>query len=126
MYILSNNKLSTGADACKTKKSFQVPRIGVPDDKISQYVALNFYVDKELQAPSEVACKRACEVESEFLCRSALYRSDKSSYNCQLFHLDHRSLPDGPSTFLTAERPLIDTGDTAGSYFENYCDQCKL
>ncbi|XP_059480335.1 uncharacterized protein LOC132199546 [Neocloeon triangulifer] len=117
------NLCLNGADACKGKKTFQAPRIGVADDKISQYVALNFYIDKELQAPSEAACKRACEVESEFLCRSALYRSDKSSYNCQLFHLDHRSLPDGPSTFLTAERPLIDTGDTAGSYFENNCDQ---
>ncbi|KAF4520956.1 hypothetical protein B566_EDAN008767, partial [Ephemera danica] len=38
-----------GGEACKGKKTYSAPRIGVPDEKISQYVALNFYVDKELQ-----------------------------------------------------------------------------
>lgn len=45
-----------------------------------------------------------------------------SQYNCQLFHLDHKTLPDGPSTYLNAERPLIDGGERIGSYFENACE----
>jgi len=36
--------------------------------------------------------------------------------------LDHKTLPDGPSTYLNAERPLIDNGERIGSYFENICE----
>jgi hypothetical protein len=70
------------------------------------------------------ACRLACEIENEFLCRSFLYKGSPqgSQYNCQLFHLDHKTLPDGPSTYLNAERPLIDNGERIGSYFENLCE----
>lgn len=37
------------AQACKTNRIFQVPRIGVAEDKVSQYAGLHYYVDKELQ-----------------------------------------------------------------------------
>lgn len=107
-----------------------MPRIGVADDKVVQYAGLHYYTDKELQVQSESACRLACEIENEFLCRSFLYRGapQGSAYNCQLFHLDHWTLPDGPSTYLNAERPLIDNGERVGTYFENFCESkgCKL
>lgn len=105
-----------------------MPRIGVADDKIAQYAGLHYYTDKELQVQSESACRLACDIENEFLCRSFLYRGapQGSAYNCQLFHLDHWTLPDGPSTYLNAERPLIDNGERVGTYFENYCESEKL
>ncbi|KAJ9576458.1 hypothetical protein L9F63_006671, partial [Diploptera punctata] len=111
--------------ACKGNRPYQIPRIGVSDDKVAQYASLHYYVDKELQVTSESACKLACEIENEFLCRSFLYRGPPvgSSYNCQLFHLDHKTLPDGPSTYLNAERPLIDNGERVGTYFENTCEK---
>ncbi|XP_043469810.1 uncharacterized protein LOC122503370 isoform X1 [Leptopilina heterotoma] len=114
-----------GKDACKTKKKFVSPKIGVSEEKINQYAGLNYYTDKEHQVQNESACKLACEVETEFLCRSYLYRGPPMSntYNCQLFHLDHWTLPDGPNTYLNAERPLIDNGDRIGSYYENYCEK---
>lgn len=101
-----------------------MPRIGVADDKVAQYAGLHYYTDKELQVQSESACRLACEIENEFLCRSFLYRGapQGSAYNCQLFHLDHWTLPDGPSAYLNAERPLIDNGERVGTYFENYCE----
>lgn len=82
----------------------------------------------ELQVTSEISCKLACEIESEFLCRSFLFKGPPigSSYNCQLFHLDHKTLPDGPSTYLNAERPLIDDGQRVGTYYENYCESKKI
>ena len=100
------------------------PRIGVSDDKIAQYAGLHYYTDKELQVQNESACKLACEIENEFLCRSYLYRGPPlgTAYNCQLFHLDHWTLPDGPNAYLNAERPLIDNGERIGSYFENMCE----
>nr|CAD7442675.1 unnamed protein product [Timema bartmani] len=77
------------------------------------------------QVTSESACKLACEIENEFLCRSFLYRGPPlgNTYNCQLFHLDHKTLPDGPSTYLNAERPLIDNGERIGTYYENVCEK---
>lgn len=73
---------------------------------------------------NEAECRLACEIENEFLCRSFLYKGPPigAQYNCQLFHLDHKTLPDGPSTYLNAERPLIDDGQRIGSYYENYCE----
>ncbi|XP_011347131.2 uncharacterized protein LOC105284944 isoform X1 [Ooceraea biroi] len=114
-----------GKEACKFQRIFQMPRIGVADDKIAQYAGLHYYTDKELQTQSESACRLACEIENEFLCRSFLYRGapQGSAYNCQLFHLDHWTLPDGPSTYLNAERPLIDNGERVGTYFENFCEK---
>ena len=69
------------------------------------------------------ACRRACEIENEILCRSFLYRGPPTgtAYNCQLFHLDHVTLPEGPLAYLSPERPLIDTGREAGVYYENVC-----
>ncbi|KAL1138899.1 hypothetical protein AAG570_008961, partial [Ranatra chinensis] len=116
-----------GNQACKTNRIFQVPRLGVADDKVAQYASLHYYVDKDLQVTSEAACRLACEIENEFLCRSFLYKGAPagSSYNCQLFHLDHKTLPDGPTTYLNLERPLIDDGQRVGSYFENYCEKAS-
>ncbi|XP_033227208.1 uncharacterized protein LOC117179470 isoform X2 [Belonocnema kinseyi] len=114
-----------GKEACKTKRKFVVPRIGVSEDKIAQYAGLNYYTDKELQVQNESACRLACEIENEFLCRSYVYRGLPlgSTYNCQLFHLDHWTLPDGANAYLNAERPLIDNGERIGSYFENICEK---
>nr|CAD7197088.1 unnamed protein product [Timema douglasi] len=111
--------------ACKGNRNFQIPRVGVADDKVAQYASLHYYIDKELQVTSESACKLACEIENEFLCRSFLYRGPPlgNTYNCQLFHLDHKTLPDGPSTYLNAERPLIDNGERIGTYYENVCEK---
>nr|CAD7396529.1 unnamed protein product [Timema cristinae] len=75
--------------ACKGNRNFQIPRVGVADDKVAQYASLHYYIDKELQ----------------------------------LFHLDHKTLPDGPSTYLNAERPLIDNGERIGTYYENVCEK---
>lgn len=76
-----------------------------------------------LQASNEAACQRACQVENEFLCRSYLFKETSAGleYNCQLYHLDHFSLPDGPSTFLTTDRPLLDDGEPIGKFVENIC-----
>jgi hypothetical protein len=76
------------------------------------------------QVTSESACRLACEIENEFLCRSFIFKGPPvgTAYNCELFHLDHKTLPDGPSTYLNAERPLIDDGQKIGNYYENYCE----
>lgn len=110
--------------ACKNSRIFQTPRIGVPDEKVAQYAGLHYYTDKELQVTSEPACRLACEIESEFLCRSYLYlgQPQGNQYNCRLFHLDHKTLPDGPSAYLNGERPLIDHGEPTGQYSENFCE----
>ncbi|KAL4141546.1 hypothetical protein QTP88_004171 [Uroleucon formosanum] len=114
-----------GNQACKGNRVFQVPRIGVADDKVAQYASLHYYNDKELQVTSESACRLACEIENEFLCRSFIFKGPPvgTAYNCELFHLDHKTLPDGPSTYLNAERPLIDDGQKIGNYYENYCEK---
>ncbi|XP_036339172.1 uncharacterized protein LOC118748682 [Rhagoletis pomonella] len=113
------------AQACKNNRSFAVARVGVSEEKVAQYVGLHYYTDKELQVTSESACRLACEIETEFLCRSFLYlgQPQGSQYNCRLFHLDHKTLPDGPSTYLNHERPLIDHGEPIGQYFENACEK---
>lgn len=116
------------SQACKNNRSFQSPRIGVADEKVAQYAGLHYYTDKELQVTSEPACRLACEIESEFLCRSYLYlgQPQGSQYNCRLYHLDHKTLPDGPSTYLNGERPLIDHGEPTGQYSENQCESMFL
>ncbi|GBP89807.1 hypothetical protein EVAR_64785_1 [Eumeta japonica] len=112
------------AQACKAQRVFTAPRVGVAEDKVAQYAGLHYYTDKELQVTSESACRLACEIESEFLCRSFLYLGTPhtAAYNCRLYHLDHHTLPDGPSAYLNAERPLIDDGEPIGRYFENFCE----
>ncbi|XP_068200882.1 uncharacterized protein tyn [Palaemon carinicauda] len=111
------------SESCQGERDYLEPQFGVPVDRVSHYVDMHYYVDKELMANSDAACKRACEIENEFLCRSFLYKGPPTgnSYNCQLFHLDHFTLPDGPSTFLSTDRPLLDNGERTGTYFENVC-----
>ncbi|XP_049887185.1 uncharacterized protein LOC126381758 [Pectinophora gossypiella] len=113
------------SQACKGQRVFTAPRVGVAEDKVAQYAGLHYYTDKELQVTSEAACRLACEIESEFLCRSFLYMGapHSAAYNCRLYHLDHHTLPDGPSAYLNAERPLIDDGEPIGKYFENFCEK---
>jgi len=108
---------------CADQRTFSPPRVGVPDSKIALHVNVHFYTDKELMANSAAACQRACEIENEFLCRSYLYLGPPtgSQYNCRLYHMDHWTLPDGPSTFLLNDRPLIDNGGRIGTYYENRC-----
>jgi len=112
-----------GDGACEDDRTFTTPRIGVPDQKIALHVNVHFYTDKELMANSAAACQRACEIEAEFLCRSYLYLGppNGAQYNCRLYHLDHWTLPDGPSTFLLNDRPLIDNGGRIGTFYENRC-----
>lgn len=113
------------SQACKNTRIFQTPKnIGVADEKVAQYAGLHYYTDKELQVTSEPACRLACEIETEFLCRSYLYlgQPQGAQYNCRLYHLDHKTLPDGPSTYLNGERPLIDHGEPTGQYSENLCE----
>nr|XP_027218455.1 uncharacterized protein LOC113810982 isoform X1 [Penaeus vannamei] len=109
--------------ACRGDREYEQPQLGVPINFVSHYVDMHYYVDKELMANSVAACERACEIENEFLCRSFLYKGPPTgnTYNCQLFHLDHFTLPDGPSTFLSTDRPLLDNGERTGVYYENVC-----
>lgn len=111
-------------EACKANRIFAPPKIGVKDDKIAQYAGIHYYSDKEMIVPNESMCKSACELENDVLCRSYLYRGAPkgNSPNCHLFHMDHWLLPDGPSTYLNAERPLIDDGKRIGVYYENHCE----
>ncbi|KAI9563139.1 hypothetical protein GHT06_010596 [Daphnia sinensis] len=111
------------ADGCRGVRQYAVPSVGVAEDRVAQHADVYFYVDKELLASNEAACQRACQVENEFLCRSYLFKETSAGleYNCQLYHLDHFSLPDGPSTFLTTDRPLLDDGEPIGKFVENIC-----
>jgi len=115
-------------NSCADDRTFSSPRIGVPDQKIALHVNVHFYTDKELMANSAAACERACEIESEFLCRSYLYLGPPggAGYNCRLYHLDHWTLPDGPSTFLLNDRPLIDNGGRIGTFYENRCKRTSI
>ncbi|XP_045110752.1 LOW QUALITY PROTEIN: uncharacterized protein LOC123504352 [Portunus trituberculatus] len=119
------NLCLSASDSCQDdEREFEQPQyLGVPLSMISHYVDVHYYVDKELMANSDKACERACIIEKEILCRSFLYKGPPtgSSYNCQLFHLDHYTLPDGPSTFLSTDRPLMDDGQRTGTYYENVC-----
>jgi len=117
------NLCLTSDNSCADNRIYTTPRVGVPPNKISLHVNLKYYIDKEIMANSGSACQRACELENEFLCRSYLYLgppTDKE-YNCRLYHMDHWTLPDGPSTFLNTDRPLIDNGARIGTYYENRC-----
>ncbi|XP_018027099.1 serine-rich adhesin for platelets-like isoform X3 [Hyalella azteca] len=111
------------SDSCRTDRTYKQPSLGVPEDQVSHYVDMHYYVDKEVMANSVAACQRACEIETDFLCRSYLYKGPPStnSHNCQLFHLDHYTLPDGADTYQSTDRPLLDDGERTGTYFENVC-----
>ena len=42
--------------------------------------------------------------------------------NCALYHLDHKTFPDGLDTFATPSPiPLLDSGDSSATYFEAGC-----
>ncbi|XP_043190811.1 uncharacterized protein LOC122364481 isoform X1 [Amphibalanus amphitrite] len=122
------NLCLSGAQACKGDREFPTPEIGVPNAIINRYVDTHYYVDLELMANNVEACRRACEIENEILCRSFLYRGPPTgtTYNCQLFHMDHVTLPDGAETFLDKDRPLIDTGSDPGIYYENVCKRSPV
>ena len=76
------------------------------------------------QANSRAACGRACQIESEFLCRSFLYLGPPTGtdYNCKLYHMDHYSLPSGLNRFITNNNQYIDDGSRIGTYYENRCE----
>ena len=76
------------------------------------------------QANSEQACGRACQIESEFLCRSYLYLGPPtgSDYNCKLYHMDHYSMARGPGAFANSHAQFINDGSRIGSYYENRCE----
>nr|XP_040575876.1 LOW QUALITY PROTEIN: uncharacterized protein LOC121124754 [Lepeophtheirus salmonis] len=120
------NLCLSASDAClNSVRNYQIPKIGIPDQKISLHVGVQFYVDKELMANSIQACDRACNIEAEFLCRSYLYLGAPSGndYNCKLFHLDHWTLPDYEASFTKSNiNPAnIPNGGRIGSYYENRC-----
>jgi hypothetical protein len=81
------------------------------------------------QSNSLQACRRACTIESEFLCRSYLYTGSPTGtdYNCKLYHLDHWTLADGMASFLNSNTPLnIPNGNRIGSYYENRCERKSI
>lgn len=106
------------------KLQFQITFTKLAPHFFSLYYRNILFFKIDFQVKTESACRLACEIENEFLCRSFLFKGSPvgTSYNCQLFHLDHKTLPDGPSTFLNAERPLIDDGQRVGTYYENFCE----
>lgn len=85
------NLCLTNENSCEDNRVYTIPRVGVPSNKIALFVNVHFYVDKELMANSAPACQRACEIETEFLCRSYLYLGPPTGpeYNCRLYHMDH-------------------------------------
>lgn len=77
------------------------------------------------QVKSQSGCIRACAIENEFICRSILYRPSykPGQPNCALYHLDHKTFPDGSETFTSANNaiPLFDGGETTSVYLEASC-----
>ena len=76
------------------------------------------------QVKSQGGCLRACTIENEFICRSVLYRPTykPGQPNCALYHLDHKTFPDGIDTFTTpSPLPLFDSGETSAVYLESTC-----
>ncbi|CAG2104687.1 unnamed protein product, partial [Medioppia subpectinata] len=96
----------------------------MPLNKVAHYVELNYYPDKELLVKSQGGCLRACTIENEFICRSVLYRPSykPGQPNCALYHLDHKTFPDGADTYTTpSPLPLLDSGETTAVYLETSC-----
>ena len=138
-------------NACAKERSYQLPRFGIPAQKVAAHVKTQFYVDKELivsnhlikktprynvsskrkryqskslfKANSANACGRACRAEVEFLCRSFLYLGPPTGkdYNCKLYHMDHWTLPSGASAFLNSNSNSISDGTRIGNFYENRC-----
>lgn len=57
--------LCPGNQACKGNRVFQVPRIGVADDKVAQYASLHYYNDKELQVIFNVNTDRIIQPQTK-------------------------------------------------------------
>lgn len=83
----------------------------------------------QIQVKSQGGCLRACTIENEFICRSVLFRPSfkPGQPNCALYHLDHKTFPDGLDTFATPSPiPLLDSGDSSATYFEAGCSsKCR-
>ena len=75
------------------------------------------------QANSQQACGRACQIESEFLCRSYLYLGPPTGadYNCKLYHMDQWTLPAGARSFGINTALLVNDASRIGRYYENRC-----
>ncbi|KAI2803756.1 hypothetical protein BLOT_007892 [Blomia tropicalis] len=111
-------------DVCQETRIYDYAKVGMPFSKVAHYVELNYYPDKELLVKSQGGCLRACTIENEFICRSVLYRPSykPGQPNCALYHLDHKTFPDGLDTFATPSPiPLLDSGDSSATYFEAGC-----
>ncbi|XP_053208805.1 protein let-653-like [Panonychus citri] len=110
-------------DICQDQQVYDYAKLGLPLNKIAKFVEVNYYPDKELLVKSQSGCIRACAIENEFICRSILYRPsfEKGQPNCALYHLDHKTFPDGSETFSTASLPLFDSGETSAVYLEASC-----
>ncbi|XP_054157723.1 uncharacterized protein LOC128956066 [Oppia nitens] len=111
-------------DICQDQRAYDYAKLGLPLTKVAHYVELNYYPDKELLVKSQGGCLRACTIENEFICRSVLYRPSykPGQPNCALFHLDHKTFPDGADTYATpSPLPLLDSGETTAVYLETSC-----
>jgi len=114
------------SNACRSAtRGYSEATLGMSSGQAARFVQTHYYVDKELMASTVLGCEKACKDETEFLCRSFLFKGPLNPankiYNCQLFHLDHLTFPDGRSTFSSLDRPLLDDGKRTGKYYENTC-----
>ncbi|UXI21189.1 DET1-like protein [Sarcoptes scabiei] len=118
------NSCLRSEEVCQDQRIYDYAKVGMPFNKVAHYVELNYYPDKELLVKSQGGCLRACTIENEFICRSVLYRPSfkPGQPNCALYHLDHKTFPDGLDTFATPSPiPLLDSGDSSATYFEAGC-----
>ncbi|KAI1289794.1 hypothetical protein HDE_08363 [Halotydeus destructor] len=123
LYYFSKSVLSA-EDICKEQRVYDYPKLGLSLNKVAHFVELNYYPDKELLVKSQGGCLRACTIENEFICRSVLFRPTfkPGQPNCALYHLDHKTYPDGMDTFATpSPLPLFDSGETSAIYLESSC-----
>ncbi|XP_075678435.1 trynity isoform X3 [Dermatophagoides pteronyssinus] len=118
------NSCLRSEQVCPDQRIYDYAKVGMAFNKVAHYVELNYYPDKELLVKSQGGCLRACTIENEFICRSVLYRPSfkPGQPNCALYHLDHKTFPDGLDTFATPSPiPLLDSGDSSATYFEAGC-----
>lgn len=74
--MLTNLFFSSATKICLAQREYDTVRIGMPPNKVSYYVEINYYPDKELLVKTQTGCLRACSMENEFICRSILYRAN--------------------------------------------------
>lgn len=119
------NACLLGEDICNESRIYDYAKVGLPLQRAAHFVELNYYPDKEMLVKSQAGCARACTIEHEFICRSILYRSTfkQGQPNCALYHLDHRTFPEGADTFMgPVMQPLLDSGETSALYLEAICN----